>query len=337
MWHSSPSGDSQGPVFPPGVILVPLILVNQSRTCLTNNLKLPGLTGEVERVLWACDIPGRQLQFEIKPNDNSGGGSFPAALPRREGTASEGELVISSMDGGPKPMPIYEGVQPPIFFRQPLYKVLEENGVLESKHFKRGSAGGSPEYEFRLLYTKVIILRAKTIKYLLGNQGYVNGSAMDMGPVSNKIGNGESVWQCKWNKTYIKGRVWMEVADGPSKKRSAGAFEGPSFRMMLHESRPSDQELQQLSSGSNTTDAGRGVITCQEVSNNYGKLVDVNLVKVGNKAKALSEAGPVEQVVRRHFGKGSIFKRGSPESQPTERTDGTGQCLCEWTRDKNTR
>ena len=335
MWHRSLPDDSQNLTFPSGNIVVPLMLVNQSRACLTNNSTLPGLASNVGGVLWTCAIPGRQLHFDIKANDHSEG-SFPqVTLPHGVGTADKADFVITSTDGAPKPVGpsvngrqpfIYEGVQPPSFFRQPLYRVLEDNGALESKDFKRGSAGGSPVYEFQVLYSKGIILRDSTIERLL--KGVESTE-------STEIRIGEVVWWCKWDKTYIEGRVWMEAVNGTLGKLDS------AFRMTLHESRLNDQELQKLFAGTNSTDAAKGAITCQKKVGNGGDLVDApagrSISNEINKAKVLSETRAVESVVRRHFGRGSIFRRGSPQLQLTEHADGAGQCLCEWVQDMNVR
>ncbi|KAF8419277.1 hypothetical protein EV426DRAFT_644909 [Tirmania nivea] len=326
--------DSPNLFFPNGDILVHFVLANQNGTCLTSNSTLPGLTSEVENIFWVCDIPRRQLHFEIKANDYSRDSFPPTTLPHRVGTAGEAELVITSTARAPKPIGpsddrkqtlIYEGVQPPSFLHQPLYRVLEDNGALESKDFKKGSAGGSLKYEFQLLYTKEIILRDSTIE------------RHSMGVESTEIRSGEIIWWCKWEKTYIAGRVWMETGNGTSRDADS------AFHMTLHESRLSDQELQQLFSGSNTADAGKGAITCQKkTSNDGGGLVDSPAGEAGtgasipreiNKAKMLSEAQAVEEIVRRRFGRGSNFRPHSPQSQLAERADGTGQCFCEWVRD----
>lgn len=304
-----------------------LNIVNQNRTCLTNNVTLPGLAGEVEKVLWTCEISGSQLHFEIKPNDYSGDSSPAATLPNRVGTAAEAELVITSTDSAPKSvgpkvngkLSLRYGLQPPNFFHQPLYKVLENDSVLESKDFERRSASGSPKYNFQILYTKEIILRDSKVE------------PPPPGTEGAEIRDMEIVWWCKWEKTYIEGMVWMEAVNETSKMDSA-------FRMTLHESRLSDQELQNLLPGSNPADTAKGGITCQKKMNNGGNLVGIPAGNVGpggsissriNKAKVLSEARAVEEVVRRRFGRGSILRRDSLLSQLTERADG-GQCLCEW-------
>lgn len=300
--------NSQNSIFPESNILVPLTVVKQNQTCLTNNSEPSELTGEA---LWACDIAGSQLYFEIKTNDYSGP---PATLPHRMGTADEAEFVITSTDGASGKHPLRYGFQSPNFFHQPLYRVLQDNG---GKGLKEGPTGGSPKYDFRVLYTKEIILRDSAI-------------VPPSGVKRTEVGNGEIVWYCKWDKTYIEGRVWMETVNGISKKVDS------AFRMTLRESRLSDQELQQLLPGSNTTDAAKGAITCQKKMNRGGNLVDIPAGPGGNissgitRAKEVLEARAVEEVVRRRFGRANISKRHSPQFQQTERADGAGQCLCEW-------
>ena len=298
-----------------------LNIVNQNQTCLTNNQTLPVLTGEAEKVIWTCDISGSQLHFEIRAQDDTGN-SFPAALPHKVGTADRAELAITSIDGAPRPMgpgipgkqPLKYGAQPPSFAHQPLYRVLENSGMLENKDFQGGSAGGSLKYDFRVLYTKVIILHGSTVPSSPGAEGA-------------EIGSEEEVWWCEWEKTFIEGRVWMEAVNGTSRKVD------PVFRMTLHESRLSNQELQKLFLGS------KGAITCLKKVNKDGDLVGISAGNVGtggntssgiSKAKVPSEARAVEEVVRRRFGRGSILRRDSLSLQLNERVDGEGQCLCEW-------
>lgn len=250
---------------------------------------------------------------------------------------------------GAKPS-IYEGVQPPSFFHQPLHRASDggTSTTLRQRGSDSDSGSRNAKYEFRVLHTKKIVLRLETIERLLNNAEYLTGHALDMGVIgivnATRIGAGETVWWCDWEKTYLEGTVWMD----PGLSGGSAA----AVRMTIQEERLSDRDMQALFPGSGS-DTAKGEVTCRKkMVGSVGDLVDVPVGRVGSgeslgvssgevtkaelvsvnrkrEAEAVEGSGSVKRRFRVRRGT-MIRKRDEVESKPIERSDGIGGCLCGW-------
>ncbi|KAF8462959.1 hypothetical protein BDZ91DRAFT_850397 [Kalaharituber pfeilii] len=351
------------PRFPAEIQEITVTLFNQSHTCLSPDSRLPGQPAPLDKVLWPCHIPQNRLQIQIESSSYFED-AIPSALPPKGAAPLVPEFLISSAEGindhirdtkGPtfaKERILMEGVQPPSFYHQPLYRVGNQaNSNINTKRYY-----DTEVYQYRFLYTKEIILKTATIEEVLKDLDNLSEPAMDISFNSTQLAIGETFWWCQWKLTYMEGLVWMELL-GPSNRTfgnnppelqdlsveiagSTKRRKKPSpppkrqLRYTVKESRISQEEIDILSPRS----SNKAEITCQRrvVGLNGSLIVILGTSEDGasndQQSTALLEAQKrevVENVVRNRFG-GSVIRKWKREpSTPLEEGE-DGLCMCEW-------
>ena len=334
---------------------------------MTPDSRLPGITEDVGNILWSCDIPKNTFRVTIMSwtgttlDETS---ASPAALPPLPGRSDSAPYLISSAEGLGGPGHIYEGVQPPSFYHQPLFEVLQNTDSLDydKRRMLRRDADDLAAYEFRTLYTKQVVLRIPTITKMLNDTKYLVGDK-DVRAVVNatEIDSGQLVWVCEWEKTYLEGRVWLEyendqstinvavasgnkaatefkpVTDGTSNtKHRRHLSTTPKLHYFLREFRPTEEFLNEITGSEELLTVKRGQITCKKmVGQGKGALGPATQeLATGNSRRDqldIEERAIVADIVRGKFTR-NIWRRDTSgvEGITLPPENDAGECSCEW-------
>ena len=259
---------------------------DQSRACFPDQFP--------QNASWACQLPPVSLRFEIEDKDTAHD-TFPPMLSDGFPGPDDWSQVITSVNGLNPINGTYEGVQPFNFSQQPLYKIPEDGN---DKLRKRD---GNCKYQFRVLYTREIVLRRPTFDKLNGKSDQVFQDSQDQLP-GEKINDGEPVLLCEWKGTLIEGKVWMEGGEGP------GPGSGGSVRMTLSET----YDYIDPHKG--------GDISCSEGKFFQGKFVQRKAKDSKEKDAAVHKRVVARNRYVRKWGGLPVYKRD----------EGPRQCSCSW-------